>query len=640
MPNTDRTPPVRRMHRRHGECVHSALPAQLSAVPKEPFVVVRREPARRSACPSECTRSHSRRVIARLLNIGAALVVAAQLLLAGAAVAHEGHDHDAPPPLNLPVAPRVVAVTPDYELVGVLSGEHRLTIFLHRFETGEPVKDAKVFVSGGGEEAEAGRKEDGVFDISAPWISAAEPMDIVFRLKLPNDEDILTGRLETGTRSGAPVASTAEGANQRQQMAYVAIGALMAGVLLTLLVVASLSRRRQARSPTEANILSDAYREQETEAKVKQLQRAPLLIFALASAMWLGAGDGQAQSTLNLPSVPATMATDVPQRMADGSLFVPKATQHLLSVRTVMTVESKAPRTIELAGAVIADPNSFGRVQSGHAGRIDAPEGGLAFVGKRVRKGDLLAQLQHHIEAYNKGNLQGEIAELEERIKLQEAKLARYLQAPLAVPPIKIDETKGELAALRQKRRELVPTLGEREEIRAPISGVVSASSVVAGQFVDARDIIFEIVDPARFWVEAVAHDASVVANLGKAFAVFTTGERVPLEFAGLGLSLKQQAAPLTFQVAQASPNLSVGMPVTVILQSTVELSGIVLPASSIVRASSGLSIVWVKSDAERFEPHTVRYEPLDGQRVVVLAGLKPEQRVVTEGATLLNQIR
>jgi hypothetical protein len=214
----------------------------------------------------------------RLHSIAAALLVAAQLLLAGAAVAHEGHDDDAPPPLNLPVAPRVVAVTPDYEL-GVLSGEHRLTIFLHRFETGEPVKDAKVFVSDG---------------------------------------------------------------------------------------------------------------EQEVEAA---------------------------------------------QRMADGSLFVPKATQHLLSVRTVLTAETKAPRTVELSGTIIADPNSFGRVQAGHAGRIEAPDGGLAFVGKRVRKGDLLAQLQHHIEAYDKGNMQGEIAELEERIKLQEAKLARYLQARLKRRP-------------------------------------------------------------------------------------------------------------------------------------------------------------------------------------------------------------
>ena len=349
---------------------------------------------------------------------------------------------------------------------------------------------------------------------------------------------------------------------------------------------------------------------------------------------------GTTQTATNLPSVPATMATDVPQRMADGSLFVPKATQHLLSVRTVLTAETKAPRTVQLVGTVIADPNSFGRVQTGHAGRIEAPEGGLAFVGKRVAKGDLLANLQHHLEAYNKGNLLGEIAELEARIALQEAKLARYLKAPLAVPPIKIDEAKGEIEALRQKRKELMPTLVEREEIRAPISGVVSVSNVVAGQVVDAREVLFEIVDPARYWVEAIAHNPGVVSNLSAAFAVTNSGETLPLEFAGLGLALKQQAAPITFRVAQGSPNLSIGKPVTVILQSSAELTGIVLPAASVVRAPSGLATVWVKTEPERFEPHTVRYEALDGQRVVVTVGLKLDERVVTDGATLLNQIR
>jgi membrane fusion protein, heavy metal efflux system len=334
------------------------------------------------------------------------------------------------------------------------------------------------------------------------------------------------------------------------------------------------------------------------------------------------------------------MATDVPQRMTDGSLFVPKATQHLLSIRTVMTTETKAPRSVELAGTVIADPNSFGRVQAGHSGHIEAPSGGLPFIGKRVKKGDLLARLHHHIEAYDKGNMQGEIAELQEKIKLHEDRLGRYLKAPEAFPRAKIEETRQELEAMRQKRKQLVPTLSEGEDIRAPVSGVISAANVVAGQSVDGREVMFEIVDPARFWVEAVAHDTSVATKLTKAFAVTGAGESIPLAFAGAGLSLKQQAAPLTFQVAHAESNLRIGQPVSVILQSTVELKGIVLPASSVVRAPSGLSIVWVKSDAERFEPHTVRYEPLDGQRVVVLAGLKPEQRVVTEGATLLNQIR
>ena len=89
----------------------------------------RMEPVRRA---QRAWGSSSRRLLL------AATLAAAQFLFLGAAAAHEGHDHDKPAPLNLPIAPRVVAVTPDYELVGVLSGEQRLTIFLHHFATGEP----------------------------------------------------------------------------------------------------------------------------------------------------------------------------------------------------------------------------------------------------------------------------------------------------------------------------------------------------------------------------------------------------------------------------------------------------------------------------------------------------------------------
>jgi cobalt-zinc-cadmium efflux system membrane fusion protein len=130
------------------------------------------------------------------------------------------------------------------------------------------------------------------------------------------------------------------------------------------------------------------------------------------------------------------------------------------------------------------------------------------------------------------------------------------------------------------------------------------------------------------------------VTGLSKAYAILNSGEQLSLELGGVGLALKQQATPITFKITQAHPNLSVGRPVTVILQSTAEVSGILLPAASVVRAPSGLAMVWVKTDAERFEPHTIRFEALDGQRVVVTAGLKPELRVVTEGATILSQVR
>jgi hypothetical protein len=428
-----------------------------------------------------------------------------------------------------------------------------------------------------------------------------------------------------------------------RQTLLVAGGALMAGVLLTLLIGASVARRRRPLADGAGAEQGSAEPTTPTSSKVKRLRRASLALLAIVAVAVLALTSGRvaAAEGLSLPSVPSTMATDQPQRMPDASLFVPKATQHLLAVRTMLTEESKAPRTVQLVGSVIADPNSFGRVQAARPGRIEAPPGGLAFIGKRVEKGELLGILLPYIEAADKANIESEIAATEARIAKLATILSRYNERPGAMPQVKVDEVEGELNALRRKRAELQPSLVAREEIRASITGIVSVANVVTGQIVEAREVLFEIVDPARLWVEAIAHDAGVTSNLSKGFAVTSTGERLALEYAGRGPSLKQQAAPLMFKVTDEAPaDLGVGKPVTVILQSTLEVSGIVLPASSLVRTPSGLPTVWVKSDAERFEPHTVRYEPLDGQRVLVSAGLKVDMRVVTDGATLLNQIR
>ena len=117
----------------------------------------------------------------------------------------------------------------------------------------------------------------------------------------------------------------------------------MAGVLLTLLIGRKLRAAAQARFGEEPRE-HDPEPQAEAETKVKRLRRAPVaLLGALLAAALLLPGKATAQAAINLPSVPATMATDAPQRMADGGLFVPKATQHLLSVRTVLTAETRAP---------------------------------------------------------------------------------------------------------------------------------------------------------------------------------------------------------------------------------------------------------------------------------------------------------
>ncbi len=46
------------------------------------------------------------------------------------------------------------------------------------------------------------------------------------------------------------------------------------------------------------------------------------------------------------------------------------------------------------------------------------------------------------------------------------------------------------------------------------------------------------------------------------------------------------------------------------------------------------------KRNPETFEPRVVVYEPLDGQSIVITSGIKDGDRVVTDGSSLINQIR
>ena len=68
--------------------------------------------------------------------------------------------------------------------------------------------------------------------------------------------------------------------------------------------------------------------------------------------------------------------------------------------------------------------------------------------------------------------------------------------------------------------------------------------------------------------------------------------------------------------------------------------TGIAVPRESILRGPNGQSIVYEHSNAERFVPREVRIEPLDAERVLIIAGIEPGKRIVTQGAELLNQIR
>ncbi|MBN8464202.1 MAG: HlyD family efflux transporter periplasmic adaptor subunit [Dechloromonas sp.] len=355
-------------------------------------------------------------------------------------------------------------------------------------------------------------------------------------------------------------------------------------------------------------------------------QKAPVAPAPVAAV------DAQGQVTFNEPAL----------RLPDGSVFVPKSAQRQLSLRTRTALKGEFPRTVELNGRIVADPNAGGRVQTFQSGRIEAGPNGLAVLGQRVNKGQILAWLQPAATALERGTQLSALAELAAQESVLERRLVRLQQLEGSVPQKDIEQAEIELAAFKKRKSAVGGSLG-REALVAPVSGVVSAANVAVGQVVDAQAVVFEVVDPQRLAVEAMAYDPVLLDGLTKASAPIAGGV-LDLAFVGLGRTLKEQAMPVLFRVETpkngALPAVAVGQTLKVLAQTKARQAGVAIPAAAVVRNAANESVVWVHESAERFVSRKVKAAALDGHSAVVTDGLNGGERVVVQGAASLAQIR
>ena len=101
------------------------------------------------------------------------------------------------------------------------------------------------------------------------------------------------------------------------------------------------------------------------------------------------------------------------------------------------------------------------------------------------------------------------------------------------VPQSQIIDAETELEGLRRRRDGCMRDAVAPEVLRAPIDGVIAAARVVAGQVVQAQDLLFQIVDPASLWVEAFDYGEIDPATLKEATAVAAAGQPMTLAFQG-----------------------------------------------------------------------------------------------------------
>lgn len=533
--------------------------------------------------------------------------VAILLLAAGRILAHEGHEHE-PAPAPARIASRGEAQSGALELVAVAEG-NALAIYLDRFASNEPIGHADIEVETPAGPVAASREPGDVFRIAAPWLAKAGKYDLIVTLTVDGEVDVLPVTLEI------PDASPGGGGtatNERGRPIVLLIGASAAGFGLAFALMAAVRRRPRVASAA--------------------VSTAALLVLSAGAFAREGEDNGAA------PALP--VGRDLSQRLPDGSLFVPKATQRILAIRTAITADGRFQRTIELPGRIIPDPNASGLVQASAGGRLTPPPGGFPRLGTRVNAGDVLAYVTPPLQAIDVSDLRQRQGELDQQISIVEQRVVRYepLARSGAVTRVQLDEARLELQGLRDRRAALDQVRREPEALIAPAHGVIAAGTPVAGQMAQPNTVVFHIVDPARLWIEALSFEA--LAGTVSATAQTSAGNGLTLAYRGSGFSDRNQSVPVHFEIEGDVSRLRVGQFVTVLAANGEARQGIAVPRAAVVRNANGQDLVYEHVSAERFQPRPVRIEPLDGERVLVAAGIAAGQRIVVQGAELLDQVR
>jgi cobalt-zinc-cadmium efflux system membrane fusion protein len=374
---------------------------------------------------------------------------------------------------------------------------------------------------------------------------------------------------------------------------------------------------------------------------------------AAAAAVLLLKHSNEGEAT----AAPAAAATNgiVPFRMEQ---------QWLIRLKLALAEESQLPPQIYSIGRVIPAPSNRAIVAPPVSGIIESLP--MPRIGQHVKRGELLARVaqtptaaeaaQIHIEnsrvdAERRRLSQAEI-EMRARLTAANAEADRakrllekkaYSQRQLEVAEADRAASAANLAGVQEQLRALQNApASSKYEVVAPLSGTVVEVKKAAGEEVHAGESILEIVSLDTVWVEAPIFERDLGRVTRNIQAAFSTAAFLNEEFQGKLIDIsavideQTRAAKAVFEVNNSGGKLRLGMQANLRLGAGENRSVLLVPKESVLD-NEGKKIVYVLHTGEEFERRDVEVGDEYGDKVAILSGVKPGERVVTQGAYQLK---
>jgi cobalt-zinc-cadmium efflux system membrane fusion protein len=361
---------------------------------------------------------------------------------------------------------------------------------------------------------------------------------------------------------------------------------------------------------------------------------------------------------------PEDAAVSRPAAQATGIVQFRMEQQWLIHMKLALAEEAQVAPQIYSTGRVVPAPSNRALVAPPVGGIIETRP--LPQAGQRVTRGQHLATIlqtptaaeaaQIHIENSRVDAERRRLAqaEIEARARLNAAtaeaerakrlvELKAYSQRQLEVAEADRKAAEAVLSGVQEQMKALqtAPSTSNYE-VSAPISGTVVAVKKSPGEEVHAGEAILEIVALDQVWVEASVFEKDLGRMKKGITATFTTSAYPDREFHGelvnVGSVVDEQsrAATAVFAVNNASGDLKLGMQANLRLGVGDKTTVLLVPKESILD-NEGKKIVYVLRTGEEFERRDVTVGDEYGDKVSILSGVKPGERVVTQGAYQLK---
>lgn len=345
-----------------------------------------------------------------------------------------------------------------------------------------------------------------------------------------------------------------------------------------------------------------------------------------------------------------------------GNRVVLTESSQLSQIRTAVVQTTAVPVDEVVApGKVQTDPNRISRVSLPVAGRIVSVD---VRMGDYVRAGQPLLRLESpDAEGAASDCFKAEAGESQAKAALNKARAdldrTRDLYDHGAAPKKDVLNAEAEvartqadlqeaLAAKQQSRRKMTILglkpceFGQKVVVRAPISGKVLEISAVPGEYRnDTSAPLMTIADLSTVWVASGVPESSI--------RLIQPGERVTIElsaypgevFQGRVRRVADTVDPVTRSVEVLTELRNPDGRLRPEMYARIHhshSSRIVpaVPASAVIRAT-GQAWVFVAKSPNEFERKTVQTGDDMGPNVPVLEGLQPGERIVVDGAMLLE---